>query len=65
MDQGGTTKLRFQPGSGKYLAAAAETAVSILDVETQVCLHSLQVSASMLSIEHEGHIEILTTFSWL
>ncbi|TYH36250.1 hypothetical protein ES332_D13G251500v1 [Gossypium tomentosum] len=34
--------LRFQPRLGKYLAAAAENVVSILDTETQTCRHSLQ-----------------------
>ena len=36
--------MRFQPRTGKYLAAATENVVSILDVETQACRHSLQVS---------------------
>lgn len=36
--------MRFQPRHGRYLAAAAENVVSILDVETQACRHSLQVS---------------------
>lgn len=35
--------MRFQPRLGHYLAAAAENVVSILDVEGQTCLHSLQV----------------------
>lgn len=43
MDQGGTGQVRFQPRHGRYLAAAAENIVSILDVETQACRHSLQV----------------------
>ncbi|MBA0603486.1 hypothetical protein Gorai_003628, partial [Gossypium raimondii] len=38
----GTAQLRFQPRLGKYLAAAAENVVSILDTETQTCRHSLQ-----------------------
>lgn len=41
--QGGTAQVRFQPRHGRYLAAAAENIVSILDVETQACRHSLQV----------------------
>ncbi|KAK1298168.1 Transcriptional corepressor LEUNIG [Acorus calamus] len=41
-DNGGTTQMRFQPRYGRYLAAAAENLVSILDVETQICRHSLQ-----------------------
>ncbi|KAK1312854.1 Transcriptional corepressor LEUNIG [Acorus calamus] len=40
--KGGTTQMRFQPRYGRYLAAAAENLVSILDVETQICRHSLQ-----------------------
>ncbi|OAY82950.1 Transcriptional corepressor LEUNIG [Ananas comosus] len=40
--KGGTTQMRFQPRLGRYLAAAAENIVSILDVETQICIHSLQ-----------------------
>lgn len=43
MIQGGTSQVRFQPRLGRYLAAAAENVVSILDVETQACCHSLQV----------------------
>ncbi|GJT55005.1 transcriptional corepressor LEUNIG-like protein isoform X3 [Tanacetum coccineum] len=40
--QGGTAQVRFQPRHGRYLAAAAENIVSILDVETQALRHSLQ-----------------------
>ncbi|CAK7353500.1 unnamed protein product [Dovyalis caffra] len=40
--KGGMTQMRFQPRVGRYLAAAAENVVSILDVETQACRHSLQ-----------------------
>lgn len=35
--------MRFQPRLGRYLAAAAENIVSILDVETQACRYSLKV----------------------
>ncbi|KAL4342194.1 hypothetical protein GQ457_08G002570 [Hibiscus cannabinus] len=38
----GTAQSRFQSRLGKYLAAAAENVVSILDTETQTCRHSLQ-----------------------
>jgi len=41
--QGGSTQLRFQPRVGKYLAASSANVVSVLDVETQACRHSLQV----------------------
>jgi hypothetical protein len=37
------TQIRFQPRQGRLLAAAAENVVSILDVESETCLHSLQV----------------------
>ncbi|XP_057539284.1 transcriptional corepressor LEUNIG isoform X1 [Amaranthus tricolor] len=40
--KGGSTQIRFQPRHGKYLAAAAENVISILDVETQACQHRLQ-----------------------
>ncbi|CAA7409933.1 unnamed protein product [Spirodela intermedia] len=42
VSKGGTSQVRFQPRLGRYLAAAAENVVSILDVETQACCHSLQ-----------------------
>jgi hypothetical protein len=37
------TQIRFQPRQGRLLAAAAENVVSILDVESETCVHSLQV----------------------
>lgn len=40
--KGGINQVRFQPRLGRYLAAAAENVVSILDVETQACRHSFQ-----------------------
>ncbi|KAM7276268.1 hypothetical protein ACFE04_018134 [Oxalis oulophora] len=40
--KGATTRVRFQPHHGRYLAAAAENLVSILDVDTQVVRHTLQ-----------------------
>ncbi|KAJ4749514.1 Transcriptional corepressor leunig-like protein [Rhynchospora pubera] len=40
--KGGTTQMRFQPRQGKYLAAAGENLISILDVETQALHSSLQ-----------------------
>lgn len=41
--QGGMTQMRFQPRQGRLLAAAAENVVSIFDVETETCVHTLQV----------------------
>lgn len=43
LNQGGNAQVRFQPRLGRYLAAAAENVVSILDTETQACRHSLKV----------------------
>nr|GMD48972.1 transcriptional corepressor LEUNIG-like isoform X1 [Ipomoea batatas] len=40
---GGTTQVRFQPRLGRYLAAAGENDVSIIDVETQTCIQTLKV----------------------
>ncbi|KAI9107131.1 hypothetical protein K1719_022659 [Acacia pycnantha] len=42
VSKGGTAQMRFQPRIGRYLAAAAENVVSILDVETNTCQYSLQ-----------------------
>lgn len=51
---GGATQLRFQPRQGKFLAAASEKAVSILDVETlQVCRTPLQ-----------GHMQTIQSVCW-
>ncbi|KAK1407998.1 hypothetical protein QVD17_39627 [Tagetes erecta] len=51
--KGGTAQVRFQPRHGRYLAAAAENIVSILDVETQACRHSLQ-----------GHTKPIYSICW-
>ncbi|KAJ3670853.1 hypothetical protein LUZ60_008279 [Juncus effusus] len=40
--KGGTSQMRFQPRQGKYLAAAGENSISVLDVETQALRNSLQ-----------------------
>lgn len=40
--------MRFQPRVGKYLAASSANVVSVLDVETQACRHSLQVSVCFI-----------------
>ncbi|CAH9122193.1 unnamed protein product [Cuscuta epithymum] len=40
--EGGTTRVRFQPRLGRFIAAAAENVVSIFDVETQSRRHSLK-----------------------
>lgn len=36
--------MRFQPRLGRFLAAATGNLVTVLDVETQVCVLKLQVS---------------------
>ena len=41
--QGGTVQVRFQPRTAKYLAAASETVVNIIDVETFRIHQQLQV----------------------
>lgn len=41
--QGGTAQVRFQPNIGQLLAAAAESVVSVFDVESDRNLHTLQV----------------------
>ncbi|OWM65997.1 hypothetical protein CDL15_Pgr015423 [Punica granatum] len=40
--KGGANHMRFQPRDGRFLAAAAEDFVSLLDVETKVCRQKLQ-----------------------
>ncbi|KAM3330982.1 hypothetical protein ACQJBY_027211 [Aegilops geniculata] len=52
--QGGATQLRYQPRQGKYLAAASEKMISILDAETlQVCRNALK-----------GHIKNIESICW-
>ncbi|XP_075506104.1 transcriptional corepressor LEUNIG-like isoform X1 [Primulina tabacum] len=51
--KGGTARVRFQPRFGRYLAAAAENVVSILDAETQACRHSLK-----------GHTKPILSVCW-
>ncbi|KAH7847996.1 hypothetical protein Vadar_032596 [Vaccinium darrowii] len=51
--KGGTTQVRFQPRLGRYLAAAAENVVSIIDVETQALRHSLP-----------GHTKPIDSICW-
>ncbi|RRT47772.1 hypothetical protein B296_00036653 [Ensete ventricosum] len=51
--QGGTTQMRFQPRHGRYLAAAAENTICILDVETQARRHLLQ-----------GHTKHVISICW-
>jgi len=41
VSKGGMTQMRFQTRQGRLLAAAAENVVSILDVESETCVHSL------------------------
>ncbi|CAK9179219.1 unnamed protein product [Ilex paraguariensis] len=51
--KGGTAQMRFQPRHGRYLAAAADNVVSILDVETQACQQTLQ-----------GHTKQIDSVCW-
>ncbi|PKI66700.1 hypothetical protein CRG98_012895 [Punica granatum] len=56
---GGANHMRFQPRVGRFLAAAAEDFVSLLDVETKVCRQKLQVWAVGSDVKgqlvHEWH----------
>ncbi|CAN8327009.1 unnamed protein product [Cochlearia groenlandica] len=51
--KGGSTQVRFQPRVGKYLAASSANVISVLDIETQACRHSLQ-----------GHINPINSVCW-
>lgn len=51
--KGATSQIRFQPRSGRYLAAAAEKNVNIIDSDTQTCLRSLK-----------GHQQSVTSLCW-
>ncbi|XP_076916000.1 transcriptional corepressor LEUNIG-like [Bidens hawaiensis] len=51
--KGATSQVRFQPRHGRFLAAAAENIVSILDVETQASRHTLQ-----------GHTKPIHSICW-
>ena len=52
--KGGATQMRFQPQKGKYLAAASEKAIYILDGETQLaCRNPLQ-----------GHTKNIHSLCW-
>ncbi|KAL2318317.1 hypothetical protein Fmac_032193 [Flemingia macrophylla] len=53
VSKGGTAQMRFQPRLGRYLAAASENVVSILDVETQACRYSLK-----------GHTKSIHSVCW-
>ncbi|KAL8092876.1 hypothetical protein AgCh_034936 [Apium graveolens] len=48
--QGGNSQVRFQPISGRLLAAASDKVVSIFDVETDMQTHSFQVWHLMLFV---------------
>ncbi|OVA01601.1 WD40 repeat [Macleaya cordata] len=53
VSKGGTAQVRFQPRIGQLLAAAAESVVSIFDVETDRQTHSLQ-----------GHSTVVHSVCW-
>ncbi|KAH1203452.1 Transcriptional corepressor LEUNIG [Glycine max] len=53
VSKGGAVQMRFQPRLGRYLAAAAENVVSILDVETQASRYSLK-----------GHTKSIRSVCW-
>ncbi|MBA0693763.1 hypothetical protein Goari_004113, partial [Gossypium aridum] len=51
--KGGATQIRFQPRLGRFLAAATDNSVSLLDVEAQVCRAKLQ-----------GHKSVIHSVCW-
>ncbi|KAG2718602.1 hypothetical protein I3760_03G227700 [Carya illinoinensis] len=51
--KGGATQMRFQPRLGRLLAAASGDLVTVLDVETQVCMLKLQ-----------GHKNLVHSVCW-
>ncbi|MFQ6642519.1 hypothetical protein Gotur_017523 [Gossypium turneri] len=51
--KGGATQIRFQPRVGRFLAAATDNSVSLLDVEAQVCRAKLQ-----------GHKSVIHSVCW-
>ncbi|XP_039064762.1 transcriptional corepressor LEUNIG-like isoform X4 [Hibiscus syriacus] len=51
--KGGASQIRFQPRVGRFLAAAIDNSVSLLDVEAQVCRAKLQ-----------GHKSTVHSVSW-
>ncbi|KAL6501931.1 hypothetical protein OROGR_027064 [Orobanche gracilis] len=61
--KGGTAQVRFQPRLGRFLAAAAENVVSILDVETHTCRHSLKGHTKPIHICWDPSGELLASVS--
>ncbi|KAI4376325.1 hypothetical protein MLD38_014102 [Melastoma candidum] len=51
--KGGTVQTRFQPRHGRYLASAGEDVISIVDVDSQTCLQTLQ-----------GHTKRIQSICW-
>ncbi|KAI5669447.1 hypothetical protein M9H77_19300 [Catharanthus roseus] len=51
--KGGNYQVRFQPCLGRYLAAASDDVLSIMDVEKQTCLYSMK-----------GHIKPISYLCW-
>ncbi|GMI97695.1 ROTUNDA 2, LEUNIG [Hibiscus trionum] len=51
--KGGASQIRFQPRVGRFLAAATDNTVSLLDVEAQVCRAKLQ-----------GHKGVVRSVCW-
>ncbi|WOG95024.1 hypothetical protein DCAR_0314326 [Daucus carota subsp. sativus] len=47
--QGGSSQVRFQPVSGRLLAAASDKVVSLFDVETDMQTHSFQGHSSVIN----------------
>lgn len=64
VSKGGTAQVRFQPRLGRYLAAAAENVISILDAETLACRHSLKGHEKpIISVSWDSNGELLASVS--
>ncbi|KAK9029727.1 hypothetical protein V6N11_026831 [Hibiscus sabdariffa] len=62
--KGGASQIRFQPRVGRFLAAATDNSVSLLDVEAQVCRAKLQGHKSAVhSVCWDSAGEFLATVS--
>ncbi|XP_019175712.1 PREDICTED: transcriptional corepressor LEUNIG-like [Ipomoea nil] len=60
-NHGGMTQVRFQPRLGRYLAAAGENDVSIIDVETQTCRQTLKGTKPVNYVCWDPSGELLVT----
>ncbi|TXG72565.1 hypothetical protein EZV62_001144 [Acer yangbiense] len=65
ISKGGTGQVRFQPRIGQLLAAASESVVSILDVESDRLIHSLKVTYRLYkTLDFQGHSTEILSVCW-